>query len=100
MSELDTVRLIGEVIAIAAFVMGGVAWLGRRIYAVHEAIKGVDGRLDTLNGTVSKHELKLQHHALTLARLEGKEEGRKETVAEAAVVATAAALHESQKENP
>ena len=104
MTELDALRIAVEAIGLAGLVMGGVAWLGKRVLKVlaeveavrrdvraesqslHNDVSGVNKRLDELNGTVILHAEKLAGNDREIAYLKGKEDARA-LIAEAAAAA-------------
>lgn len=85
MSELEVVRLIGEIVGVLVVVFTGARWLGSKFLLIlqnqnqHTAdiidlrgdVAGINRRLDTLNGTVAAHEGRLNN-------LEGWREGHKD----------------------
>ena len=98
MDSVQTVRLIGEVIAILVVLAGGFWWVTKLLWRVVRKVEGVEGttaginaRLDTLNGSVAKHlaeDVVIQAElGKSLARLEGKDEERQAQSAAQAVAA-------------
>jgi hypothetical protein len=56
MTEIELIRLVGEIIGVIAAFFGGFLWIARLLWKTHTKLDGVNSRLDKLNGSVAKHE--------------------------------------------